>query len=127
VAELVDALASGASDRKVVEVQVLSWAPSPTISLCNLGVFQQTGAKVDIVVGKEHPPFSYLKDSFYYFSRVVPNDLREHYSTARVVVCLRTKSRYRAELASKNLLFKLEDYWLGLRLKKMAVLTCPQF
>jgi hypothetical protein len=27
VAELVDALASGASDRKVVEVQVLSWAP----------------------------------------------------------------------------------------------------
>ena len=28
VAELVDALASGASDRKVVEVRVLSWAPS---------------------------------------------------------------------------------------------------
>jgi hypothetical protein len=27
VAELVDALASGASDRKVVEVRVLSWAP----------------------------------------------------------------------------------------------------
>ncbi len=27
VAELVDALASGASDRKIVEVQVLFWAP----------------------------------------------------------------------------------------------------
>jgi hypothetical protein len=27
VAELVDALASGASDRKVVEVRVFSWAP----------------------------------------------------------------------------------------------------
>jgi hypothetical protein len=27
VAELVDALASGASDRKVVKVRVLSWAP----------------------------------------------------------------------------------------------------
>jgi hypothetical protein len=27
VAELVDALASGASGRKVVEVQVFSWAP----------------------------------------------------------------------------------------------------
>jgi hypothetical protein len=27
VVELVDTLASGASDRKVVEVQVLSWAP----------------------------------------------------------------------------------------------------
>jgi hypothetical protein len=30
VAELVDALASGASDRKVVEVRVLSWAPPLT-------------------------------------------------------------------------------------------------
>ena len=29
VAELVDALASGASVRKVVEVRVLSWAPLP--------------------------------------------------------------------------------------------------
>src|SRR3546814_12863108 len=29
VAELVDALASGASGRKVVEVRVFSWAPSP--------------------------------------------------------------------------------------------------
>src|SRR5271170_4580926 len=28
VAELADALASGASDRKVVEVRVLSWAPN---------------------------------------------------------------------------------------------------
>ena len=28
VAELVDALASGASGRKVVEVRVFSWAPS---------------------------------------------------------------------------------------------------
>ena len=27
VAELVDALASGASDRKIVEVRVFSWAP----------------------------------------------------------------------------------------------------
>ncbi len=29
VAELVDALASGVSDRKVVEVRVFSWAPFP--------------------------------------------------------------------------------------------------
>ena len=28
VAELVDALASGASDRKIVEVRVFSWAPN---------------------------------------------------------------------------------------------------
>ena len=33
VAELVDALASGASGRKVVEVRVFSWAPF-TIRVC---------------------------------------------------------------------------------------------
>src|SRR3954468_12081586 len=33
VAELVDALASGASGRKVVEVRVLSWAPSLRCSI----------------------------------------------------------------------------------------------
>ena len=36
VAELVDALASGASGRKVVEVQVLSWAPF--ILICSRGL-----------------------------------------------------------------------------------------
>jgi len=73
------------------------------------------------MVDKKHPPFTYQKDSIYYFSRVVPHDLRDHYSTARVVVSLRTKSRHKAELASKNIVSKLEDYWLGLRLKKMVV------
>ena len=33
VAELVDALASGASGRKIVKVRVLSWAPSPPLEL----------------------------------------------------------------------------------------------
>jgi ribonuclease D len=37
VAELVDALASGASDRKVVEVRVLSWAPNPFDALAPSG------------------------------------------------------------------------------------------
>ncbi len=32
VVELVDTLASGASARKGVEVQVLSWAPNPRIT-----------------------------------------------------------------------------------------------
>ena len=32
VAELVDALASGASGRKVVEVRVFSWAPTSKLS-----------------------------------------------------------------------------------------------
>ena len=33
VAELVDALVSGTSDLTVVEVRVLSWAPTPTGNL----------------------------------------------------------------------------------------------
>ena len=69
----------------------------------------------------KHPSYTYQKDSYYYFSRAVPCDLREHYSTARLVICLHTKSRYRANLASKNLASKLEDYWLGLRLKRADV------
>ena len=69
----------------------------------------------------KHPSYTYQKDSYYYFSRAVPCDLREHYSTARLVICLHTKSRYRAKLASQNLASKLEDYWLGLRLKRADV------
>ena len=39
VAELVDALASGASDLTVVEVQVLSWAPQSSQPLAGQGSF----------------------------------------------------------------------------------------
>ena len=63
----------------------------------------------------KHPSYTYQKDSYYYFSRAVPFDLRDHYSTSRLVICLHTKSRYRAKLASKNITSKLDDYWLGLR------------
>ena len=70
---------------------------------------------------QKHPQYTYQKKSFYYFSRAVPCDLREHYSTSRLVICLRTKSRYKAELASKNIAFKLDDFWLGLRLKRVVV------
>lgn len=69
----------------------------------------------------KHPSYTYQKDSYYYFSRAVPFDLRDHYSTSRLVICLHTKSRYRAKLTSKNIASKLDDYWLGLRLKRTAV------
>ena len=38
MAKLVDAPASGAGDRKVVEVRVLFWAPSFKTELCMLGI-----------------------------------------------------------------------------------------
>ena len=69
----------------------------------------------------KHPKYTYQKNSFYYFSRAVPSDLREHYATSRLVIGLRTKSSHKAALASKNIASKLDDFWLGLRLKEASV------
>ncbi len=42
----------------------------------------------------DHLNVSYLykKRGVYYFSKRVPNDLKSHYKTNRIVICLRTKS-----------------------------------
>ena len=69
------------------------------------------------MVDIKNPSYTYTKRNFFYFSRAVPKDLRDHYKTNRIVISLRTKSAYRANIASRNLSAKLEDYWLGLRLK----------
>ncbi len=73
------------------------------------------------MVDKKHPQYTYIKNSFFYFSRAVPFDLRNYYSTNRIVISLRTKSSQKAQIASKNISSKLEDYWLGLRLKSISV------
>ena len=57
----------------------------------------------------------------YYFSKTVPRDLKPHYTRNRIIICLKTKSAKKAELSSKSLLSKLENYWLGLRLTHTAV------
>jgi len=31
------------------------------------------------------PKYTYLKDGIYYFSRLVPHDLKDHYSKPRIV------------------------------------------
>lgn len=69
------------------------------------------------MVDIKNPSYTYTKRNFFYFSRAVLKDLRDHYKTNRIVISLRTKSAYRANIASRNLSAKLEDYWLGLRLK----------
>ena len=57
VVELVDTLASGASDRKVVEVQVLSWAPFDS-PLLPQKVQQPTDGRfaVNRSISKFYPP-----------------------------------------------------------------------
>jgi len=57
----------------------------------------------------------------YYFSKTIPHDLQHHYSKPRIVISLKTKSSNRAATASRMMLAKLEDYWLGLRLKDTEI------
>ena len=70
---------------------------------------------------QKHPQHTYTKRDIYYFSRVIPSDLRNHYTKPRIIQSLKTKSQHRATMASKMLSAKLDDYWLGLRLKQVDV------
>ena len=70
---------------------------------------------------QEHSQHTYIKRDVYYFSRVIPSDLKHHYSKPRIIQSLKTKSAHRATVASKMLSAKLDDYWLGLRLKQIDV------
>ena len=70
---------------------------------------------------QKHPQHTYTKRDIYYFSRVIPSDLRNHYTKPRIIQSLKTKSEHRATTASKMLSAKLDDYWLGLRLKQIDV------
>jgi hypothetical protein len=73
---------------------------------------------------QKHPQHTYVKRGVYYFSRVVPSDLKHHYSKPRIIQSLKTKSAHRASTASKMLSAKLDDYWLGLRLKQKEDIVC---
>lgn len=69
----------------------------------------------------KHPKYTYIKNNTYYFSKAIPRDLRHHYRKPRIILSLKTRSYSRAETASRMLLSKLEDYWLGLRIKNIEV------
>ena len=68
-----------------------------------------------------HPPYTFLKNGVYYYSRAVPKDLRHHYSTERLVNSLKTKSRSQAALAAKALSARLEQYWFNLRVSEKDI------
>jgi len=67
------------------------------------------------------PKYTYIKSGTYYFSKTVPRDLKPHYSRSRIIICLKTKSSKQAEISSKSIINKLENYWLGLRLTKTDI------
>jgi len=67
------------------------------------------------------PKYTFIKGNTYYFSRSVPTDLRCFYTKPCIIQSLRTNSLTRAKTASKVFASKLDDYWLGLRLKHLDV------
>jgi integrase len=69
----------------------------------------------------KHPKYTFIKNGIYYFSRSIPVDLRCFYVKPRIIKSLKTNSYFKAKTASKILSSRLDDYWLGLRLKKLEV------
>ena len=61
------------------------------------------------------------KGGVYYFTRHVPNDLKEQYNTPRIVICLKTRNNTSALAASKSMAGKLDDFWLQLRVADMDI------
>ena len=61
------------------------------------------------------------KGGVYYFTRHVPNDLKEQYNTTRIVICLKTRNKNSALKASRSMAGKLDDFWLQLRVANMDI------
>ena len=70
---------------------------------------------------KNHAPHLHIRDGVYYFVRRVPVDVRSYYKTNRISFSLKTKSFASACRASKSIVQRLDDYWLGLRLQDMDI------
>ena len=73
------------------------------------------------MVDKNGASFLYRKRGVYYFSKQVPCDIKAHYTRQRVVICLKTKYKATAERMSQSIIQRLENYWLSLRLRRMAL------
>ena len=67
-------------------------------------------------------PHTFVRNGYYYFSRRVPSDLRDHYSYHRIVQGLRTTSPQKAKVQASITAAKLEAYWSQMRLAKSDVI-----
>ena len=61
------------------------------------------------------------RDDMFYYVRHIPTDLANHYSVKRLCFSLKTKSLGYAIRTSKSVSQRLEDYWFGIRFKRMDV------
>ena len=69
----------------------------------------------------KYPRYTFKKGNVFYFTRIIPKDLTEHYSRKRIVTSLRTTSLIQARMMANAYSNKLEQYWLGLRLEKIQI------
>ena len=76
---------------------------------------------VQHTVQQKEVHYLWQKGNTYYFVRRIPKDIQEHYSSSRVVICLKTHIRDKALRLSRSFAQRLEDYWLSLRLSKIDV------
>jgi len=60
-------------------------------------------------------PFTFLKEGVFYFSRRIPKELRDHYTSPRIAYSLSTKSPKIAEARAKRAADQLYEYWYHLR------------
>ena len=61
------------------------------------------------------------RDDMFYYVRHIPKDLANHYSVKRLCFSLKTKSLGYALRVSKSVSQRLEDYWFGIRFKRMDI------
>ena len=73
-----------------------------------------------------NPPYTFTKRGIYYFSRLVPYDIRYHYKQPRIVQSLRTRSRKDAAKHSKLLTYQLDNFWAELRINQPDI-PCSNF
>ena len=76
---------------------------------------------VQHTVQQKEVHYLWQKGRTYYFVRRIPKDIQEHYSSSRVVICLKTQVRDKALRLSRSFAQRLEDYCLSLRLSKIDV------
>jgi integrase len=67
-------------------------------------------------------PYTFVRGGYFYFSRRVPADLRQHYSYHRIVQGLRTASPQKAKVQANIAAAKLDTYWSQIRLTKSEVI-----
>lgn len=66
-------------------------------------------------------PFTFLKDGVFYFSRRIPKELRDHYTSPRIAYSLRTKSPKIAETRARRAADQLNEYWYHLKCRDVEL------